>query len=668
MDPSDPATTRPLLPIDDVDVIAPNLKLRLSGVTSTIVQLVPEQARTLRIATIGGRLPAKVPKIGLVSLLGLWRRPAGRPFRIWHARRNIEMVMGLVLRDVLRAPLRIVFTSAAQRRHKRFTRWLLRRMDWIIATSAHSGSFLDTPHTVVRHGIDVQEFRPPATPGDDFASMGLPGRHAVGCFGRVRHQKGTDLFVDAMIALLPRHPDWTAVIAGMVTAENEAFASVLKSRIDAAGLSDRIVFLGEVPDIKAWFRRLTLFVAPSRNEGFGLTPLEAMASGVACVTSDAGAYAEMIEPGVSGEVVPAGDGDALRAAIEGYMADVPQALAHGRIALDRVRTSFRLSDEAAGVGAVYDRVWSGATAQEVLVVARDNHYGLERDVKLLRAAFGPERTGFAAARARGIASWLMRRHHARTIVHLERVHPGWITAGERNLLVPNQERFPRRHIDRLGSIDLVLAKTAHAADIFSGLGRPTRYIGFSAEDRRDGSVERDWSRFFHLAGGSTLKGTEDIVALWRTHPEWPEMVLVQKAGNVPANLPPNIVLMQGYLSDPELRRLQNACGIHLCPSRAEGWGHHIVEALSVGAVVVTTDGPPMNELVEPGCGILVPVASSEPRHLGTCFHVDMAGLERSIETVIAMSDPAKAALGAAARRRYEEMAGGFAERVKSLGV
>ncbi|MDN2579304.1 glycosyltransferase [Aquibium sp. ELW1220] len=146
------------------------------------------------------------------------------------------------------------------------------------------------------------------------------------------------------------------------------------------------------------------------------------------------------------------------------------------------------------------------------------------------------------------------------------------------------------------------------------------------------------------------------------------MVLVQKAGNVPADLPPNIVLMQGYLSDPELRRLQNACGIHLCPSRAEGWGHHIVEALSVGAVVVTTDGPPMNELVEPGCGILVPVASSEPRHLGTCFHVDMAGLERSIETVIAMSDPAKAALGAAARRRYEEMAGGFAERVKSLGV
>jgi mannosyltransferase len=668
VDPSDPATTRLRLPIDDVDVIAPNLKRRLSGVTSTIVQLVPEQARTLRIATIGGDLPPRVPKIGLSSLFGLWRRPRGRPFRIWHARRNVEMLVGLVLRDVLRVPLRVVFTSAAQRRHKRFTRWLMRRVDWIIATSARSGAYLDVPHTVVRHGIDVGEFRPPATPGGDFEETGLPGRHVIGCFGRVRHQKGTDLFVDAMIALLPRYPDWTAVIAGMVTAENEAFAALLGQRIAEAGLTGRIVLLGEVPDIKPWYRRLTLFVAPSRNEGFGLTPLEAMASGVACVTSDAGAYAEMIEPGVCGAVVPAGDGAALRSAIEGYLADVDKARAHGRIALERVRTSFRLSDEAAGIATVYERMWAGRTAQEILVVARDNRYGLARDVRLMREAFGLERTGFAAAGSRGIVSWLTGSRHARTIVHLERVHRGWITAGERNFLVPNQERFPRRQIDRLDRIDLVLAKTGHAAVIFSALGRPTRHLGFSSQDRFDAAVERDWSRFFHLAGGSTLKGTEEVVALWRANPHWPALVLVQKSEHVPRDLPANVVLLAGYVSDHELRAQQNACGIHLCPSRAEGWGHHIVEGLSVGAVVVTTDGPPMNELVDDGCGILVPAASSEPRHLGTCYLVDTAALERAIEALLAMPDHEKAVLGAAARRRYEEIVATFAERIEAVGA
>jgi mannosyltransferase len=668
VDPRDRLTRTAVPRIEDVEVVAPNLKHRLSGVTSTIVQLVPEQARDLPIATLGGRLPPDVPKLGLASLAGLWRAPRGRPFRIWHARRNNEMLAGLILRDVLRARLRVVFTSAGQRRHKLFTRWLLRRVDAVIATSARSGSYLDVPYTVVRHGIDVERFRPPSAQGDDLAATGLPGRHAVGCFGRVRPQKGTDLFVDAMIALLPRHPGWIAVIAGLVTADNAAFAAGLKKRIADAGLSERIVFLGEVPDIKVWFRRLTLFVAPSRNEGFGLTPLEAMASGVACVTSDAGAYPEMIEQGVTGQVVPADDGAALRAAIEGYMADVPRALAHGRLAMERVRTLFRLSDEAAGLRAVYERVWSGRRVQEVLIVARDNNYGLDRDVKLLRSALGVERTGFAAARTRGLVSWLLRGHHARTIIHLERVHPGWITAGERNLLVPNQERFPRRQIGRLDRIDLILAKTHHAAEIFAALGRPTEYLGFTSQDRHDEDVPKDWATFFHLAGGSTLKGTEGIVALWQAHPEWPRLVLVQKADNAPKTVGANVLLLSGYLSAAELRRQQNACGIHLCPSRSEGWGHHLVEGLSVGAVLVTTDGAPMNEFVDPGCGILVPVAFSEPRHLGTCHYVDTAALERTIEALRVMPESAKAAMGAAARRRYDEITTAFAERVRSLGL
>ena len=164
-------------------------------------------------------------------------------------------------------------------------------MDAVIATSARSGSYLDVPHDVVMHGIDLDLFHPPRGGEDDFASSGLPGRFAVGCFGRIRHQKGTDLFVDSMIELLPQFPDWTAVVAGRITVENRGFAQALKDRIDKAGLSDRIVFLGEVPDVKLWFRRLSLYVAPSRNEGFGLTPLEAMASRTPVVASDAGAYA-----------------------------------------------------------------------------------------------------------------------------------------------------------------------------------------------------------------------------------------------------------------------------------------------------------------------------------------------------------------------------------------
>ena len=341
-------------------VVAPNFKKRLSGVTSTIIQLLPLQAKRFPIASLGAGLPDIVPCMRWSQVFGLLKRPQGRQFRIWHARRNVEMIGGILLRDLFRAPMKLVFTSAAQRDHKPFTKWLIRRMDGVIATSARSGSFLHVPHTVIRHGIDLAGFVPAADREAAVAHAGFVGQRLIGCFGRVREQKGTDLFVAAMIALLPSRPNWTAVITGRVTEDNRAFADGLKAQIAAAGLSERIRFLGEVPDIKPWYQRVSLYVAPSRNEGFGLTPLEAMASGAAVVASDAGAYAEMIVQGETGAVVPANDGAALQRAIQVYLDDLALAEAHGLKALAHVRATFPLEGEADAIQAVYERLWQGA--------------------------------------------------------------------------------------------------------------------------------------------------------------------------------------------------------------------------------------------------------------------------------------------------------------------
>ena len=344
----------------EVEVVVPNCKRRLSGVTSTIVQLVPAQAELLRIAALGPGLPDHVPKLAWWQVPGLLRRPGRRPFRIWHARRNVEMLAGVVLKTVCRAPLKLVFTSAAQRHHTWFTRFLIRRMDTVVATSRRSGRFLNVPYTVVMHGVDCKRFHPPAGPEDLFECTGLPGRFAVGCFGRIRPQKGTDLFVDAMIRLLPDHPDWTAVIGGRVTSQHREFHRRLLDRIAAAGLADRIVFLGEVPDVLPWYRRLLLHVAPSRNEGFGLTPLEAMASRTAVVASDAGSHAEVIVEAVTGAVVPAGDGDALTEAIRRYLESSTIAVEHGRNARTHVEGNHSLDNEVRAVNAVYRGLWRGA--------------------------------------------------------------------------------------------------------------------------------------------------------------------------------------------------------------------------------------------------------------------------------------------------------------------
>ena len=89
-----------------IHVIAPNLKQRLSGVTSTIIQLVPVQNRLgQKVAVFGPGLPPHLPHLRLRDLWKLWRAPKGASHRVWHARRNIEMLPGIIMRDVLRMPL-----------------------------------------------------------------------------------------------------------------------------------------------------------------------------------------------------------------------------------------------------------------------------------------------------------------------------------------------------------------------------------------------------------------------------------------------------------------------------------------------------------------------------------------------------------------------------------
>lgn len=349
--------------VGGLEVVAPNFKRRLSGVTSTIIQLVPEQAKTLRIATLGPGLPAHLPRLGAWQVFGLLRKPRSRPFRIWHARRNTEMLGGVVLRDVFRAPLKLVFTSASQRQHTGWTRFLISRMDAVIATSAKTARYLTVPNSIVLHGIDTHRFSPPADRADAIRAIGLdPAQHYVGCFGRIRRQKGTDLFVDAMIALLPSRPGWIAIIAGRTTVEHQSFETELRGRIAAAGLADRIRFVGEHTDIHRWYQALSLFVAPQRWEGFGLTPIEAMACGVPVVAADVGAFSELVVDGATGTIVPPDDLAAMTAAIAPFMDDQAARAKAGEAALQHVRQHFPLEREVRQLRAVYDAVWAKAGA------------------------------------------------------------------------------------------------------------------------------------------------------------------------------------------------------------------------------------------------------------------------------------------------------------------
>ncbi|WP_024512109.1 glycosyltransferase family 4 protein [Bradyrhizobium sp. ARR65] len=335
----------------DLELIVPNLHRRYSGVTATNRMVAPKLAKRLRAAWFGSNRPDGIAPLDGLDLLKLWGRE--RPL-IWHARRNNEMIAGVLLR-ALGWRVKLVFTSAAQRHHTWITRWLISQMDAIIATSDISASYLKRKATVIPHGVDTDIYAPPQDRAAAFAESGLAGRYAIGCFGRVRAQKGSDIFVDAMCRLLPRYPDFTAVLVGAITPEQTVFANDLKRRIDAAGLQSRIVILGELPigQVQRWYQRLTIYAFTSRNEGFGLTLIEAMAAGAALVASRAGAAQLVVEDGMTGVLTPPGDVDALVAALEPLMRDPASATSMGLRARQRVLQKFSLDVEADLIASVY---------------------------------------------------------------------------------------------------------------------------------------------------------------------------------------------------------------------------------------------------------------------------------------------------------------------------
>jgi len=328
-------------------------------------------------------------------------------------------------------------------------------------------------------------------------------------------------------------------------------------------------------------------------------------------------------------------------------------------------------------------------ALRLRLIGKSNGVGLSRDLELLGAqlhASGCEVTPYPCERrdrkrrrsaltrlAMRISRWraVAPRPRYDVNVMLEHIWPQFVQQARCNVLVPNPEWTDRRDLAMLGIADRVWAKTAEAAQLFVARGCRVVRIGFDSEDRYDRSVPR-LSQFLHLAGRSPLKGTQRLLALWQRHPEWPRLTLLQDSAQGDGERqqarrqpgPANIVQQHGFASDQELRQLQNSHRFHLCLSEAEGWGHYIAEAMSVGALAFTSDAAPMNELVSNERGVLVAARVGERHNLARIARFDEAALEAAIARALALDTTQLDAIGAAARRWFLDNKHGFAARIQ----
>jgi glycosyltransferase involved in cell wall biosynthesis len=214
--------------------------------------------------------------------------------------------------------------------------------------------------SIVPCGVDTSVFTPrgPVAPRTERARLLV--------LGRLVERKGQDDAVRALRAV----PDAELVVVGGPPADAiDADPEVrrLRAIAEAEGVADRLVFAGSVPrvDVPAWVRSADVVLAVPWYEPFGITPLEAMACGRPVVATAVGGLQDSVVDGVTGDLVPPRDPDALGQALAALLDDDERRAAYGAAGVRRARDRYRWSRVVADTEAVYRHVLAHRRPVEV---------------------------------------------------------------------------------------------------------------------------------------------------------------------------------------------------------------------------------------------------------------------------------------------------------------
>lgn len=284
---------------------------------------------------------------------------------------------------------------------------------------------------------------------------------------------------------------------------------------------------------------------------------------------------------------------------------------------------------------------------KVSVISSDNGVGLSRDAAII----------IKLLRENGCEAWFQDWRETRPFaadvnIHLELIGIKAMSVAKKNIFIPNPEWMEDAFRYSVKQMDAVFAKTHDTERIFKALHPNVRYIGFTSVDRYMPEVKKK-KKFIHLAGKSTLKGTQAVIE-------------ASKISGVPVD----VRKFDNAVSDEEFARIQNESLIHVCPSEYEGFGHYINEAKSCKAVVITTNHPPMSELILPVFGFGAQVQSYHRIRLATGAKVSTQSLADMLTIVNSIDISLLNKLGERARMSYLQGDAAFKEKfmkeIKSL--
>jgi glycosyltransferase involved in cell wall biosynthesis len=340
--------------------------LRPDGAQFVLCQLVEGLGQRSHVQTVfclnnswNEELVARLKNAGAkVVIVGKWSLFLGYGllwvlFDLWRGKYDavitnlfVSDVIGRTLTRLAVVPRVVTIIHTRDEFYRPWQRWLVRQTirwaDVVTVVSRGISEFAVREEgvpparlLVVPNTIRVDEYRvAPQNPGEVRAELGIkPHEYLVGSLGRLTHQKGYDVLLQA-IAMLNRE-QVHLLIAGIGEEETN-----LQRQAAALSISSQVHLLGYRSDVPAILKNLDLYVQPSRYEGMSLAILQAMAATCPVVATAVDGALEQIVDGEHGWLVPAEDPQALASAISAALADPAEAHRRGLNAAERVLAEF----------------------------------------------------------------------------------------------------------------------------------------------------------------------------------------------------------------------------------------------------------------------------------------------------------------------------------------
>jgi sugar transferase (PEP-CTERM/EpsH1 system associated) len=232
-----------------------------------------------------------------------------------------------------------------------------------VALSGDLGSYLRSRVGVpasrlsqIINGVDIERFSParPARAALHGSPFNDPQLFIVGTVGRMLTVKAQPDLARAFVRALELCPQLHARLR-LVMVGDGALRAQAQAILDTAGVQDLAWLPGERADVPDVMRALDGFVLPSLAEGISNTILEAMATALPVLATRVGGNAELVAEGDTGDIVPAGDVDALAAALVRLSTDPVRAATMGRAGRARAEQMFSLPAMVQAYQDLYDR-------------------------------------------------------------------------------------------------------------------------------------------------------------------------------------------------------------------------------------------------------------------------------------------------------------------------